>query len=63
MPLFSHYTKAMSECPLADLNNTGFPNVGRAAGACNAAAYLRVSDLVTLLMTFRDPVSGGDANG
>ena len=39
MPLFKHYYKKMSESPLADLVNTA----GRPGGACNAAAFLKVS--------------------
>lgn len=37
MPLFQHYTKKMTDCQLADINNIG----GRSAGACTAAAFLK----------------------
>lgn len=45
MPLFKHYTKHVTECPLADLVNTSFGNAGRKGGACCAAAFLRVSSM------------------
>ena len=38
-PLFSHYTKDVTGAPLADLNNVG---KSRKAGACTAAAFLKV---------------------
>lgn len=40
MPLFNHYTKKITECQLADLNNIGG---SRSGGACTAAAFLKVS--------------------
>ncbi|KAG7485485.1 cytosol aminopeptidase [Solea senegalensis] len=39
MPLFQHYTKQVTECQLADLNNVG--KYSRSGGACTAAAFLR----------------------
>lgn len=39
MPLFQHYTKQITECALADLNNVG--KYSRSGGACTAAAFLR----------------------
>ncbi|XP_015239331.1 PREDICTED: cytosol aminopeptidase [Cyprinodon variegatus] len=39
MPLFQHYTKQVTDCQLADLNNIG--KYSRAGGACTAAAFLR----------------------
>uniref|UniRef100_A0A3B1J6V6 Cytosol aminopeptidase n=1 Tax=Astyanax mexicanus TaxID=7994 RepID=A0A3B1J6V6_ASTMX len=39
MPLFQHYTKQVTECALADLNNIG--KYSRSGGACTAAAFLR----------------------
>ncbi|XP_059148774.1 cytosol aminopeptidase-like [Physella acuta] len=39
MPLFKHYTKQMTECDLADINNVG--TKGREAGSCTAAAFLK----------------------
>uniref|UniRef100_A0A8C3LYP5 Cytosol aminopeptidase n=1 Tax=Chrysolophus pictus TaxID=9089 RepID=A0A8C3LYP5_CHRPC len=39
MPLFEHYTKQVTDCPLADLSNIG--KYSRAGGACTAAAFLR----------------------
>uniref|UniRef100_A0A8B9LZU2 Cytosol aminopeptidase n=1 Tax=Accipiter nisus TaxID=211598 RepID=A0A8B9LZU2_9AVES len=39
MPLFEHYTKQVTECPLADLSNIG--KYSRAGGACTAAAFLK----------------------
>lgn len=38
-PLFSHYTKDVTGAPLADVNNCG--KSGK-AGACTAAAFLKV---------------------
>ncbi|XP_061194604.1 cytosol aminopeptidase-like [Saccostrea echinata] len=38
MPLFNHYTKKITKCQLADLNNIGG---SRSAGACTAAAFLK----------------------
>ncbi|XP_053114419.1 cytosol aminopeptidase isoform X2 [Hemicordylus capensis] len=38
MPLFEHYTKQVTDCQLADLNNIGKTRDG---GACTAAAFLR----------------------
>nr|ACJ05317.1 leucine aminopeptidase-like protein [Crassostrea gigas] len=38
MPLFNHYTKKITECQLADLNNIGG---SRSGGACTAAAFLK----------------------
>ncbi|XP_054718872.1 cytosol aminopeptidase-like [Uloborus diversus] len=38
MPLFRHYTKQVTDCQLADLNNIGG---GRVGGACTAAAFLQ----------------------
>nr|XP_022286297.1 cytosol aminopeptidase-like [Crassostrea virginica] len=38
MPLFKHYSKKITECQLADLNNIGG---SRSAGACTAAAFLK----------------------
>ena len=40
MPVFKHYTKNMTDCVLADLNNIG--TGGRMAGSCTAAAFLKV---------------------
>uniref|UniRef100_A0A669P4X4 Cytosol aminopeptidase n=2 Tax=Phasianus colchicus TaxID=9054 RepID=A0A669P4X4_PHACC len=39
MPLFEHYTKQVTDCPLADLSNVG--KYSRAGGACTAAAFLK----------------------
>ncbi|KFP10444.1 Cytosol aminopeptidase, partial [Egretta garzetta] len=39
MPLFEHYTKQVTDCPLADLSNIG--KYSRAGGACTAAAFLK----------------------
>ncbi|NXN15132.1 AMPL aminopeptidase, partial [Indicator maculatus] len=39
MPLFEHYTKQVTDCPLADLSNMG--KYSRAGGACTAAAFLK----------------------
>ncbi|XP_051993577.1 cytosol aminopeptidase [Xyrauchen texanus] len=39
MPLFQHYTKQITDCALADLNNIG--KYSRSGGACTAAAFLR----------------------
>ncbi|KAJ8000433.1 hypothetical protein DPEC_G00180080 [Dallia pectoralis] len=39
MPLFDHYTRQVTECQLADLNNIG--KYSRSGGACTAAAFLR----------------------
>ncbi|XP_030643908.1 cytosol aminopeptidase [Chanos chanos] len=39
MPLFQHYTKQVTECALADLNNIG--KYSRSGGACTAAAFLK----------------------
>jgi len=39
MPLFKHYTKQVTECHLADVNNIG--TSGRYGGACTAAAFLK----------------------
>ncbi|XP_020665494.3 cytosol aminopeptidase isoform X1 [Pogona vitticeps] len=38
MPLFEHYTKQVTDCQLADLNNIG---KYRSGGACTAAAFLK----------------------
>ncbi|XP_058049749.1 cytosol aminopeptidase isoform X1 [Ahaetulla prasina] len=38
MPLFEHYTKQMTDCHLADINNIG---KYRSGGACTAAAFLK----------------------
>ncbi|XP_059148773.1 cytosol aminopeptidase-like isoform X2 [Physella acuta] len=38
MPLFKHYTKQMTECDLADINNV---SKKREAGSCTAAAFLK----------------------
>nr|XP_028599674.1 cytosol aminopeptidase isoform X1 [Podarcis muralis] len=38
MPLFEHYTKQMTDCQLADINNLG---KYRSGGACTAAAFLK----------------------
>ncbi|XP_061439423.1 cytosol aminopeptidase isoform X3 [Rhineura floridana] len=38
MPLFEHYTKQITDCQLADLNNIG---KYRSGGACTAAAFLK----------------------
>ncbi|KAJ6659414.1 hypothetical protein lerEdw1_019146 [Lerista edwardsae] len=38
MPLFEHYTKQVTDCQLADVNNIGKT---RAGGACTAAAFLK----------------------
>nr|AUT77176.1 leucine aminopeptidase 3 [Sinonovacula constricta] len=38
MPLFNHYTKQITKCQLADVNNIGG---SRSAGACTAAAFLK----------------------
>ncbi|OPJ70955.1 cytosol aminopeptidase [Patagioenas fasciata monilis] len=45
MPLFEHYTKQVTDCPLADLSNIG--KYSRAGGACTAAAFLK--EFVTAL--------------
>ncbi|XP_071264611.1 cytosol aminopeptidase isoform X1 [Salvelinus alpinus] len=39
MPLFQHYTRQVTDCQLADLNNVG--KYSRSGGACTAAAFLR----------------------
>ncbi|KAM9027779.1 cytosol aminopeptidase [Ara ararauna] len=39
MPLFQHYTKQVTDSPLADLSNVG--KYSRAGGACTAAAFLK----------------------
>uniref|UniRef100_A0A8C3UA29 Cytosol aminopeptidase n=2 Tax=Catharus ustulatus TaxID=91951 RepID=A0A8C3UA29_CATUS len=39
MPLFEHYTKQVTDCPLADVSNIG--KYSRAGGACTAAAFLK----------------------
>uniref|UniRef100_A0A6Q2ZLR4 Cytosol aminopeptidase n=1 Tax=Esox lucius TaxID=8010 RepID=A0A6Q2ZLR4_ESOLU len=39
MPLFDHYTRQVTDCHLADLNNVG--KYSRSGGACTAAAFLR----------------------
>uniref|UniRef100_A0A8D0GQD6 Cytosol aminopeptidase n=1 Tax=Sphenodon punctatus TaxID=8508 RepID=A0A8D0GQD6_SPHPU len=39
MPLFEHYTKQITDSPLADVNNIG--KYGSAGGACTAAAFLK----------------------
>ncbi|XP_076004147.1 cytosol aminopeptidase [Genypterus blacodes] len=39
MPLFQHYTRQVTDCQLADLNNIG--KYSRSGGACTAAAFLR----------------------
>ncbi|XP_068005354.1 cytosol aminopeptidase [Melanerpes formicivorus] len=39
MPLFEHYTKQVTDSPLADLSNVG--KYSRAGGACTAAAFLK----------------------
>ncbi|XP_045074236.1 cytosol aminopeptidase [Coregonus clupeaformis] len=39
MPLFEHYTRQVTDCQLADLNNVG--KYSRSGGACTAAAFLR----------------------
>uniref|UniRef100_A0A8C0ECZ5 Cytosol aminopeptidase n=1 Tax=Bubo bubo TaxID=30461 RepID=A0A8C0ECZ5_BUBBB len=39
MPLFEHYKKQVTDCPLADLSNIG--KYSRAGGACTAAAFLK----------------------
>ncbi|XP_027645456.2 cytosol aminopeptidase-like [Falco peregrinus] len=39
MPLFEHYAKQVTDCPLADLSNIG--KYSRAGGACTAAAFLK----------------------
>uniref|UniRef100_A0A8C0VMU8 Cytosol aminopeptidase n=1 Tax=Cyanistes caeruleus TaxID=156563 RepID=A0A8C0VMU8_CYACU len=39
MPLFKHYTKQVTDCPLADVSNIG--KYSRAGGACTAAAFLK----------------------
>ncbi|XP_050803724.1 cytosol aminopeptidase [Gopherus flavomarginatus] len=39
MPLFEHYTKQVTDCPLADVSNVG--KYSRAGGACTAAAFLK----------------------
>nr|XP_057930519.1 cytosol aminopeptidase [Doryrhamphus excisus] len=39
MPLFQHYTKQVTDCQLADLNNIG--KYSRSGGACTAAAFLK----------------------
>ncbi|KAF0307812.1 Cytosol aminopeptidase [Amphibalanus amphitrite] len=38
MPLWKHYTKSMTKCDLADLNNIGGATGG---GSCTAAAFLK----------------------
>ncbi|XP_066489026.1 cytosol aminopeptidase [Tiliqua scincoides] len=38
MPLFEHYTKQVTDCQLADVNNVGKYKSG---GACTAAAFLK----------------------
>lgn len=38
MPLFQHYTRQVTDCQLADLNNIG--KYSRSGGACTAAAFL-----------------------
>ncbi|XP_051472690.1 cytosol aminopeptidase [Apus apus] len=39
MPLFDHYTKQVTDCPLADVSNIG--KYSRSGGACTAAAFLK----------------------
>uniref|UniRef100_A0A7N6AVE9 Cytosol aminopeptidase n=1 Tax=Anabas testudineus TaxID=64144 RepID=A0A7N6AVE9_ANATE len=39
MPLFEHYTRQVTDCQLADLNNIG--KYSRSGGACTAAAFLK----------------------
>ncbi|XP_005990486.1 cytosol aminopeptidase [Latimeria chalumnae] len=39
MPVFQHYTRQVTECQLADLNNIG--KYSRSGGACTAAAFLK----------------------
>nr|XP_033804608.1 cytosol aminopeptidase [Geotrypetes seraphini]XP_033804617.1 cytosol aminopeptidase [Geotrypetes seraphini] len=39
MPLFQHFSKQITESPLADLNNIG--KYSRSGGACTAAAFLK----------------------
>ncbi|XP_062243745.1 cytosol aminopeptidase [Platichthys flesus] len=39
MPLFQHYTRQVTDCQLADVNNVG--KYSRSGGACTAAAFLR----------------------
>ncbi|XP_062492417.1 cytosol aminopeptidase [Pezoporus occidentalis] len=39
MPLFQHYTKQVTDSPLADLSNVG--KYSRPGGACTAAAFLK----------------------
>lgn len=40
MPIFELYSKQMTDCALADVNNIG--TGGRMAGSCTAAAFLKV---------------------
>lgn len=46
MPLFSHYTKQVTESQLADINNIG--KHARSGGSCTAAAFLKVSYFILL---------------
>ncbi|XP_060578489.1 cytosol aminopeptidase-like [Ruditapes philippinarum] len=39
MPLFNHYTKQVTDCKLADVNNIG--KHSRSGGSCTAAAFLK----------------------
>jgi len=39
MPLFEHYSRQVTECLLADVNNIG--TADRAGGSCTAAAFLK----------------------
>ena len=47
MPLWNHFSRQVTESHLADINNVG--KHGRSAGACTAAAFLKVYHFVLII--------------